>query len=233
VISPGRRGAPLLAGLAAGAVLVGAIVLAAPAGALPVELGPVAAVPVAAAVPTSTPVTTTSRRPTVPRPVITSVPTTPPTTTTTTTAPTTTTSPPTTSESPEPTSTAPAPTGGDEAAAVVAATNAERADAGCDPLETDDRLTAAAQGHAADMATGDYFSHTSEDGREFDDRIRAEGHPAPGGENIAAGQDSAAEVVSEWMRSPGHRRNILDCDFVSIGVGFDDRGNQWVQNFGR
>jgi uncharacterized protein YkwD len=233
VISPGRRGAPLLSGLSAGAVLVGAIVLAAPAGTLPAELGPAAAVRPAVSLPTDTTATTPGGRTTVPRPVVTPVPTTP---VTTTTAPTTTTSPPSTSRSPEPTTTAPEPApvgGGGEAGAVVAATNAERADAGCDPLETDRRLTAAAQGHAEDMAANDYFSHTSPDGREFDDRITAEGHPAPGGENIAQGQDSAAEVVSAWMRSPGHRRNILDCDFVSIGVGFDGRGNQWVQNFGR
>ncbi len=214
-------------------MLVGTLVLVTPAGTLPAELRPAAATPLADPAPTRTPRPTPSPRVTVPRPVIAPPPktTTPPAPTTTTTSPPTTTS---TTAPPEPSPTRPAPiSGDDEAAAVVAATNAERADAGCGPLQTDSRLTAAAQGHAEDMATGGFFSHTSEDGREFDDRIRAAGHPAPGGENIAAGQDGAAEVVDAWMNSPGHRRNILDCDFVSIGVGFDARGNQWVQNFGR
>nr|MDN5934384.1 CAP domain-containing protein [Pseudonocardia sp.] len=114
----------------------------------------------------------------------------------------------------------------------VELTNAERTDAGCDPLDTDPRLAAAAQGHAEDMSRNGYFDHVSQDGRRFDDRINARGYPSPGGENIAQGQESAAEVVAAWMNSPGHRRNILDCEFTAIGVGFDDDGDYWVQNFG-
>jgi len=60
--------------------------------------------------------------------------------------------------------------------------------------------------HAADLADNDFFSHDSQDGRDFADRVRAAGHPAPGGENIAKGQRSAAEVVAAWMNSAGHRR---------------------------
>jgi Uncharacterized protein with SCP/PR1 domains len=78
-----------------------------------------------------------------------------------------------------------------------------------------------------------YFTHDSRDGRRFSDRIRAQGDPEPGGENIAYGQHSAAEVVQDWMNSPSHRRNILDCSFTRIGVGFDRRGEYWVQDFGR
>lgn len=100
--------------------------------------------------------------------------------------------------------------------AVLAATSVERTDAGCGPLQPDARLRAAAQ----DMAENGYFSHTARDGRAFDERIRAAGHPAPGGENVAQGQDDAAEVVAAWMGSPGHRRNILNCSFVTLGVGF-------------
>jgi uncharacterized protein YkwD len=115
--------------------------------------------------------------------------------------------------------------------AVIAATNAERKAAGCDALAADARLTAAAQQHASDMAAAGYFSHTAEDGRTFDARIRDEGYRSPGGENIARGQRSAAEVVSDWMDSAGHRRNILDCTFRTIGVGI--AGSYWVQDFGR
>lgn len=38
-------------------------------------------------------------------------------------------------------------------------------------------------------------------------------------ENIAAGQTSAAQVVADWMASPGHRVNILSADVTSLGVG--------------
>jgi Cysteine-rich secretory protein family len=60
------------------------------------------------------------------------------------------------------------------------------------------------------------------------------------GENIAAGYDSAQKVVAAWMNSEGHRQNILNCRFTSIGIGYDpgrvrsDWGpGSWVQDFGR
>jgi uncharacterized protein YkwD len=127
----------------------------------------------------------------------------------------------------------PAPRATGPAAEVVALTNRERAEAGCRALTVDDRLTAAAQRHSQDMAEQSFFSHTSPDGRDFVDRIRATGYPSPGAENVAYGQTTAREVVAEWMDSPGHRRNILDCELTEIGVGFDDRGYYWTQNFGR
>jgi uncharacterized protein YkwD len=117
--------------------------------------------------------------------------------------------------------------------AVVMATNYRRTSAGCPALKLDHRLTAAAQRHASDMAVSGYYSHTSEDGKTFAARIREEGYRRPGGENIAQGQWDEAEVVGDWMASPGHRRNIVDCSFTAIGVGFDGDGDYWVQNFGR
>jgi uncharacterized protein YkwD len=115
--------------------------------------------------------------------------------------------------------------------AVISATNVARKSAGCKALVSDARLTDAAQQHAEDMAAEGYFSHTAEDGRTFDARIRDSGYRSPGGENIARGQRSAAEVVGDWMDSAGHRRNILDCTFKTIGVGVAD--SYWVQDFGR
>ncbi|GAA3225628.1 hypothetical protein GCM10017691_14600 [Pseudonocardia petroleophila] len=230
MISPGRRAAPLLAGLAAGAVLIGTVAAVAPSAALPDAVTTALGTPLTAPVPPTPPT-----RPTPPpRPTI-RVPFPAPAIPTTTPAPATTAAPTTTPEpttAPEPTTTAPQRSAGGPAAQVVELTNAERVDAGCAPLAGDPRLAAAAQGHAEDMSAHGYFDHVSRDGRRFDDRISAEGHPSPGGENIARGQESAAEVVQGWMNSPGHRRNILDCDFTTIGVGFADDGNYWVQNFG-
>jgi uncharacterized protein YkwD len=117
-------------------------------------------------------------------------------------------------------------------AEVVRLSNAERSDAGCGALRPDTRLAQAAGAHSADMALRDYFSHTSPEGLTFVDRTRAAGYPSPGGENIAWGQRTPAAVVQDWMNSPGHRRNILNCDFTTIGVGFDSRGNYWTQVFG-
>lgn len=118
-------------------------------------------------------------------------------------------------------------------AQVVALTNQARATAGCAPLEIDARLTRAAQAHSEDMARRGYFEHDSLDGRDFADRIRAAGYPSPAAENIARGQRTAAAVVQAWLDSPGHRRNILDCSFVAIGVGYAANGSYWTQDFGR
>jgi len=115
---------------------------------------------------------------------------------------------------------------------VVQLTNAERDKAGCAALQVDSRLTSAAQGHAIDMATNGYFSHTSMDGRAFDQRIRAAGYSSPAAENIASGQAIPSEVMQDWMQSPGHRANIVNCSIKAIGAGYDSRGNYWTQSFG-
>ena len=100
------------------------------------------------------------------------------------------------------------------------------------PLRVDGRIIAAAQGHSDDMAANDYFSHDSLDGRSFADRLRAAGYPSPGGENIAQGQRSAQAVHDAWMNSSGHRANILNCGFTTIGVGLHQGSWTWTQNFG-
>jgi uncharacterized protein YkwD len=54
------------------------------------------------------------------------------------------------------------------------------------------------------------------------------------GENIAAGQKTAEEVMDGWMNSEGHRANILNPDFTHIGIGYvqgGDYGTYWTQLF--
>lgn len=100
----------------------------------------------------------------------------------------------------------------------------------------DARLTAAAAGHAQDMATNNYFSHTSRDGGTFIDRITAQGYPVPRSENIAAGQPTVTTVMDAWMASAAHRANILDCSVVAMGAASANGGSYgiyWVQDFGR
>ena len=123
--------------------------------------------------------------------------------------------------------------GDDPSARVLQLTNAARAEAGCQPLKRDTRLDKAAQGYARSMAASGNFSHTGTDGSDFADRIRAAGHRSPGGENIAQGQSSADEVVADWMDSPGHRKNIENCSFRTLGLGLAGDDHYWVQDFGR
>lgn len=81
------------------------------------------------------------------------------------------------------------------------------------------KLFDAAAVHSADMANQNYFSHTSLDGRTFDQRITAAGYSwSTIGENIAAGQTSVASVMAGWMASAGHCSNIMNGNFTEVGV---------------
>lgn len=115
---------------------------------------------------------------------------------------------------------------------VVDLVNTERAKSGCDPLRVDGNLAQAAQEHSSDMADRDYFDHTTPEGLTFADRIVNSGYPTPGAENIAVGQRDAKQVMQGWMNSDGHRANILNCDLKSIGVGLEEDGMYWTQDFG-
>jgi uncharacterized protein YkwD len=104
------------------------------------------------------------------------------------------------------------------------------------PLSWNDQLEDAAHGHARDMSKRNYFSHTSKNGRSMSDRIIAAGYTFKGfksfvvGENIAQGQMSIAEVMTGWLKSEGHCRNLMNPAFKEIGVSEVD--HYWVQDFG-
>ncbi|MGW6394159.1 CAP domain-containing protein [Streptomyces sp. NPDC055103] len=118
---------------------------------------------------------------------------------------------------------------------VVALANAERERAGCGLLRTETRLRTAAQGHADDMAARDYYEHDSPEGRDAGDRMTGAGYAwSTWGENIHRGPKTPAQAMDDWMDSPGHRENILNCSFKDIGVGvtLTADGPWWVQNFG-
>ena len=110
--------------------------------------------------------------------------------------------------------------------------NQVRDDYGCEALREDSRLDNSANGHSQDMSTNDYFSHNGPGNTSFDKRIESYGYRSPGGENIAEGQTSAKQVFDAWMSDEGHRDNILNCDFVAMGVGVDTQGWYWTQDFG-
>ncbi len=121
-------------------------------------------------------------------------------------------------------------------AEVLRITNVERAKAGCSPLAANAALAKAARDHSADMAKNNYFSHTSQDGTQFSERISRAGYQWQGaGENIAKGQRTPAEVMTGWMNSAGHRANIVNCGFRDLGVGLAYSPNNtplWTQDFG-
>ena len=121
---------------------------------------------------------------------------------------------------------------------VVKLTNAERIRKGCSALRIDERLVAAARVHSTDMVRSRFFSHTGSNGSNFVAREVAAGYPRKGAasENIAWGYRTPKDVVNGWMNSPGHRRNILNCSSVAVGVGIAVKSGgaiYWTQDFGR
>ncbi|MDP9798086.1 uncharacterized protein YkwD [Catenuloplanes nepalensis] len=118
---------------------------------------------------------------------------------------------------------------------VIAQTNTERAKAGCKKLTVSPALTTAARGHSSDQAKHGYFSHTGRNGSTFTARVKTAGYAPAVGENIAWGYSDTTGVMTGWMNSPGHRKNILNCKAVKIGVGVarDTKGTiYWTQEFG-
>lgn len=126
-------------------------------------------------------------------------------------------------------------------AAVLCLVNAQRTSRGLGAVTQNARLQLAAQGHSDDMALRNYFSHDDPDGGDPGDRITAAGYAwQTYGENIAVGQATPADVMSDWMNSTGHRANILNPDFTELGVGISvvaatlpGGTGTWTQNFGR
>lgn len=122
-----------------------------------------------------------------------------------------------------------------QAEAVLKLVNQERSKVGLQPLKLSDKLTNIAYTKAKDMADKGYFSHNSPTyGSPFDMLKQFGVSYSYAGENIAAGQKSAEEVMNSWMNSSGHKANILNKNYTEIGVGFfrgGEYGTEWVQLF--
>jgi serralysin len=138
---------------------------------------------------------------------------------------------------------------------MLALINAERAAVGLQALRINSRLNTAAETHSQWMLNADIFSHTGANGSSAGDRMRAAGYVFSGnwtnGENIAWQSERGATGISDdvinlhnsLMNSPGHRANILNPNFIEIGIGiefgqFTSNGQTWpaviaTQNFAR
>ena len=112
--------------------------------------------------------------------------------------------------------------------------NADRKANGLSALTASSALTAVARSHAQDMVDRGFFSHTNPDGKTLADRLKAAGISySAAGENIAQNQSVEAAETS-LMNSSGHRANILNTTYTTVGIGvaYDSQGNVYVvQNF--
>ena len=101
---------------------------------------------------------------------------------------------------------------------VVRLVNAERAKYDLPALSADSGALSVAHIRAKEIVKS--FSHTRPDGRSCFTAAADMGVSyRSAGENIAYGYRTPAQVVSGWMNSDGHRKNILSSSFTKIGVG--------------
>jgi uncharacterized protein YkwD len=114
-------------------------------------------------------------------------------------------------------------------------TNATRVKHGLQPLTWDDHVKITARDHSADMAINQYFDHTNLEGQSPFDRMEEDQIAfRMAGENLAAGQISSIFAHEGLMNSIGHRENILQKDFESLGIGVAFDSNEkpyFTQNF--
>lgn len=116
---------------------------------------------------------------------------------------------------------------------VVRLVNEERQKSGLPSLKVSEQAAKAAGVRANELEHS--FSHTRPDGSSFSTALSQAGASYRGaGENIAYGQRTPEAVMESWMNSAGHRANILNPKYTSIGVGHvknSDGIHYWTQLF--
>jgi uncharacterized protein YkwD len=110
-------------------------------------------------------------------------------------------------------------------AATLCLINGFRTTHGRRALKSNAALRRSARRHSADMARRNYFQHITPEGVGPRTRAARSGyrrHAASVGENIAWGGgplSTPRQIVRSWIRSPGHRANLLLRRYRAIGVG--------------
>ncbi len=112
---------------------------------------------------------------------------------------------------------------------ILSAVNKERSLRNLVTLNTNSKLSFAAQSKAEDMQNRHYFAHVDPDGHYIWDKIVAAGYTPylQLGENLAIEFYDTDSLMSAWMNSPTHRANILQEGFKDQGMGlvFGDTQN--------
>lgn len=97
-------------------------------------------------------------------------------------------------------------------------TNQDRQQAGIAPLRLNPKLNASAKAKCDDMVAKNYWSHDAPDGTQPWQFFSAQGITGLLGENLAEGSSTSADRDNtDWMKSPGHKANILNPNFTDVG----------------
>jgi len=107
---------------------------------------------------------------------------------------------------------------------VLVELNSVRRTHGLPPLRASALLSAAAENHSRAMGRFGFFAHESRDGSPFHERVRQ--FYGPKDERWSVGENllwstagiAAKKAIDLWMRSPGHRENILTPRWREIGL---------------
>ena len=115
---------------------------------------------------------------------------------------------------------------------VIRLINEIRASYGLNALKEDWELSRVARFKSQDMQERNYFSHTSPTYGSPFQMMKSFGIAyKSAAENIAKGYSTPRAVVDAWMRSSGHRANILNSSFTHIGVGYIKSGHYVTEMF--
>jgi uncharacterized protein YkwD len=123
--------------------------------------------------------------------------------------------------------------------------NEYRQNNGVGPLTLSDSLSVASERHSEDMGKYNFFAHDTVKSSYYPalaepwDRMKAEGYAYNTfkGENIAAGYETAEEVLQGWRNSPSHNHAMLDGNYNAIGIARvhipgSKFGWYWTTDFG-
>jgi hypothetical protein len=129
----------------------------------------------------------------------------------------------------------------DLAQQVVSLVNSHRQQLGLTTLKVSPTLTSSAVWKSQHMAQYGYMQHDDPAppvARTVQQRLDACGYPGDTtgwGENIAYGYQTPDAVMNAWLNSPGHKANIENASYRTIGVGAAVATNgytYWTQDFG-
>ncbi|NEA66982.1 CAP domain-containing protein [Streptomyces sp. SID12488] len=99
--------------------------------------------------------------------------------------------------------------------------NSARATAGSPPVSLDARLCAAAQAHAADMASAGRLGTESRDGTSVHQRVTATGYTyLTVGEHLVSGPRTPEEFLDYCLRTEQARRTLHDLAFTQVGLAY-------------
>lgn len=104
-------------------------------------------------------------------------------------------------------------------------------------LKWNNKLAQSAFAHAQDIAQRRTLSHYGPQGQGLRERIKSTGYTGNGGENLASGQQTVAEVLSNWLSmSPGHCDNLMQAKYKEMALvcvsNPDTQRPYWVLHLG-